>query len=144
MKETFFLACKFAVEILSWNEGNWEKCDGGRKQGSDGMENRHHPGKSEGFFLIPTFDMNKSIIIIYFYKSQCCWEIVLGSCKYHECTARLFSLHCAHCVCTHGGLQEAGVLSEVTQLSRTAGLHPQVIPVHRVFLSGGRGGITII
>lgn len=35
---------------------------------------------------------------------------------------------------THCGLQQAVVLSEITQLSRATGLHPQVIPVDGVLL----------
>lgn len=43
---------------------------------------------------------------------------------------------------THCGLQQAVVLSEITQLSRATGLHPQVIPVGGVLLwapAGKRG-----
>lgn len=40
---------------------------------------------------------------------------------------------------THCGLQQAVVLSEITQLSRATRLHPQVIPVGGVLLwSGGK------
>lgn len=35
---------------------------------------------------------------------------------------------------THCGLQQAVVLSEITQLSRATRLHPQVIPVDGVLL----------
>lgn len=37
---------------------------------------------------------------------------------------------------THCGLQQAVVLSEITQLSRATRLHPQVIPVGGVLLWG--------